>query len=69
MWYPLQNFFYETYTALLNNIAKGSLAELRTQLVIINEIEYINDMIFQEFDEKCNEIGRMLGSLIKKRKG
>jgi four helix bundle protein len=48
-------------------IAKGSLAELRTQLDISNQINYIDDNIFKDLDEKAVTIGRMLGSLIKAR--
>ncbi len=48
-------------------IAKGSLAELRTQLEIAHRINYLNDLIFQELDEKAITIGKMLGGLIKAR--
>ena len=48
-------------------IAKGSLAELRTQLDIAHQISYIDDNIFHDLDEKAVAIGRMLGSLIKAR--
>ena len=47
--------------------AKGSLAEIQTQLEIANEIEYLNKSDFNELDEKCIVIGKMLGSLIKAR--
>ena len=48
-------------------IAKGSLAELRTQLDIANQIDYMDNHDFQNLDEKAVTIGRMLGSLIKAR--
>ena len=48
-------------------MAKGSLAELRTQLDIANEIEYLNEKVFEELDDKSGTIGKMLGSLIKAR--
>ena len=48
-------------------MAKGSLAELRTQLDIANEIEYLNEKVFEELDDKSVTIGKMLGSLIKAR--
>ena len=48
-------------------MAKGSLAELRTQLEISNQIEYLNENAFQDLDEKAVTIGKMLGSLIKAR--
>jgi len=47
--------------------AKGSLAEIRTQLEIANEIEYIDNSVFNELEEICIVIGKMLGSLIKAR--
>jgi len=48
-------------------MAKGSLAELQTQLEIAFEIGYLDEMNFREMDEKCATIGKMLGSLIKVR--
>lgn len=47
--------------------AKGSLAEIQTQLEIAYEIEYIDNSSFNDLDEKCKVIGKMLGSLIKAR--
>ena len=49
-------------------IAKGSLAELITQLEIAHEVGYFHEDIMQSFEEECDEIGRMLGALIKSRK-
>jgi four helix bundle protein len=48
-------------------IAKGSLAELRTQLEIAFDISYIKKDVFQSLDGDCGEIGKMLGALIKSR--
>jgi four helix bundle protein len=48
-------------------MAKGSLAELRTQIQIAVEIGYLTRASFESLEEKCQEIGRMLGSLIKAR--
>ena len=48
-------------------IAKGSLAELRTQLEIAYEIEYIEKQVYSELENECDEIGRMIGKLIKAR--
>ena len=48
-------------------MAKGSLAELRTQMDIACSINYISEEIFQDFDQKAILIGKMLGSLIKAR--
>ncbi len=49
-------------------IAKGSLAELRTQLRIAREIGYLTDAKFNEIDSECLEINKMLWGLIKARK-
>ena len=48
-------------------IAKGSLAELRTQLEIAKEITYMNDESFEKLEGHCNKIGAMLSKLIKSR--
>lgn len=49
-------------------IAKGSLAELRTQPQIAFEIGYIEKDTFEELDQECIQLGKMIGALIKKRK-
>ena len=48
-------------------IAKGSLAELITQLEISREIDYIDKKEFEIILEECEKIGKMLGKLIKVR--
>lgn len=48
-------------------IAKGSLAELRTQLQISHEIGYLDKNIFEEIDMECERLGKMIGALIKAR--
>lgn len=48
-------------------IAKGSLAELLTQIVISKEIGYLSDEEFEYILEECEMIGKMLGKLIKAR--
>lgn len=48
-------------------IAKGSLAELRTQLIIANEIGYIDETQLSILENNCNLIGKRLGALIKAR--
>jgi four helix bundle protein len=48
-------------------IARGSTAELRTQLVISQEIGYISGDKYVEFEALCDEISAMLTSLIKHR--
>lgn len=48
-------------------IAKGSLAELRTQIVIAHEIGYLEKKVFEEIEEECVALGKMIGGLIKSR--
>ncbi len=50
-------------------IAKGSLAELRTQIQIAYEIGYFEGELYETIDAECNELGWMIGKLIKVRKG
>lgn len=47
------------------NIAKGSIAELLTQLVIAKEIGYINEHQYAMLYEKYTEVMKMLVGLIK----
>jgi four helix bundle protein len=48
-------------------IAKGSLAELQTQIEIAFEIGYLREKNMKELYDRTQMIGRMLGSLIKAR--
>ncbi len=50
-------------------IAKGSLAELRTQLRIALEVDFLDKDEFAKIEQDCSEIGKMLGGLIKHRSG
>lgn len=50
-------------------IAKGSVAELQTLLIIANEIEYIETQTLKTLDNECNQISIMLRKLIDARKG
>jgi len=47
------------------HIAKGSCAEVRTQLIIANRIEYINREMFTDLKGKAEQISRMLHGLVK----
>ena len=47
-------------------IAKGSCAELRTQLYIANEIGYLNSEVAKEWATETQSISRMLMGLINK---
>jgi len=51
------------------HIAKGSLAELRTQIQIAAEIEYLDEVSSIEMDGRLVELGNMIGALIKARRG
>jgi four helix bundle protein len=48
-------------------IAKGSVAELQTLLIISKDIEYIDQITLDSLDNECNLISVMLGKLIKTR--
>jgi len=48
-------------------IAKGSSAELLTQVMIAREIGYLPEQLYLEFQEKCRTIMKMLAALIKAR--
>ena len=45
-------------------IAKGSTAELITQLIIANEIGYIEETIKSQIVDECDKISAMLSKLI-----
>lgn len=47
------------------NIAKGSCGELRTQLYIAKDLEYLNPQIADEFLKETRSIAAMLSGLIK----
>lgn len=48
-------------------IAKGSAAELSTQLQIAFEIEYLDKQVYENLDARVVEVGKILGALIKAR--
>lgn len=47
------------------SIAKGSVAELMTQLEIAHLVGYITREQWQALDSECTHLARMLGALIK----
>ncbi|MFH1867547.1 MAG: four helix bundle protein [Candidatus Omnitrophota bacterium] len=49
-------------------IALGSSAELETQLIISNELKYINNKESEEIYEKVDHLSRMIMALIQKLK-
>lgn len=50
-------------------IAKGSIAEIRTQLQIAHEVGYIEETDYLNIDKSYQELSYKLGSLIQVRKG
>ncbi|TRX70557.1 four helix bundle protein [Carboxylicivirga sp. M1479] len=48
-------------------IAKGSCAELETQLIIAYEIDYIGKEVLDTLSDKCQKISAMLRKLINAR--
>jgi len=48
-------------------IARGSLAELRTQLIIANEIGYVPSEQYDALEKESQQISSMLTGLIKHR--
>jgi four helix bundle protein len=50
------------------NIARGSIAELQTQLLLTLDLGYINKSVHKELDDEIVEIYKMLNGLIKKLK-
>ena len=48
------------------SIARGSLAEVETQLLIAQDLNYINHVQLQEVLSLHTEVGKMLNSLINK---
>ena len=46
-------------------IAKGSCSELDTQVIISNQLGFLDDGIAKELEDKLDHISRMLTNLIK----
>jgi four helix bundle protein len=46
-------------------VAQGSLKELETHFVICGRVGLLDDQIVGALQEQCDEIGRMLRSLIR----
>ena len=55
----VKSFLYFLY------IARGSCAELKTQLLIAKNLDYITLYDFEKIDEKANSIGKQLNGFIK----
>lgn len=48
-------------------IAKGSIAELRTQIQVAFEVGYLEQKIFKDIDSEYDILAKMIGKLIKSR--
>jgi len=48
-------------------IAKGSLAELRTQIQIGYEAGHLQQAVYEDIEPDCDTLGKMLGGLIRTR--
>lgn len=48
-------------------MAKGSVAELRTQIQIARDVGLLNHLLYEEVESACVRIGKMIGALIKVR--
>jgi len=48
-------------------MAKGSVAELRTQILIAHEIGYLDADSYNKLDEEAQSLANMLGRLVKVR--
>ena len=49
-------------------MAKGSLAELRTQIQIAYEVAQMKLSTYEEVESQCEALGKMIGSLIQARR-
>lgn len=45
-------------------IARGSLMELETYIILCKDLEYLKEDESKTFLEKCSQIGKMLNSLL-----
>lgn len=48
-------------------IAKGSLAELRTQIQIACQAGHMEKALYESLEKECEALGNMIGSLIRAR--
>ncbi|MCF8011408.1 MAG: four helix bundle protein [Clostridiales bacterium] len=47
-------------------MARGSLEEAKYQLLLAKDLMYIDEEIYKKIFDKMNEVGRLLGGLIKR---
>lgn len=53
-------------TAYFFNVAKGSVGELKTQLLLASKLNYIPQNLTNELCATCDDIANILGALIRK---
>ncbi len=46
-------------------IARGSLGELKTQIIICGRLGYLNTEKTRQLENKCDQVGRMINGLIR----
>jgi four helix bundle protein len=46
-------------------IARGSLQEVQTQLVIAHRLSYVSEATYETVDQACYEVARLLNGLIR----
>ena len=47
-------------------MARGSLEETKYQLLLAKDLKYIDERTYKEVYKKMDEVGKLLGGLIKK---
>ena len=47
-------------------IARGSLEEVKYQMLLAKDLKYIDEVVYKEMYRSMDEVGRLLGGLIKK---
>ena len=47
-------------------VARGSLEEVKYQLLLAKDLKYINEQTYKEIYKNMDEVGRLLGGLINK---
>ena len=46
-------------------MARGSLEEVKYQLLLAKDLRYIDEVVYKEIYRSMDEVGRLLGGLIK----
>lgn len=47
-------------------MARGSLEEVKYQMLLAKDLKYIDEYTYREIYKNMDEVGRLLGGLIKK---